>query len=202
MPAAIDAAMARGTKARVENSNSRSSKANRTDASGAPKVAAIPAAAPAASRILRSAGETSSTWPRREPKAPPVTMIGPSAPKGPPVPIAMAADSGFATAVLGAIRLCRVSTTSIASGMPCPRIAGDHRASMETASPPTTAAATTPGPARSWPKDGMSTPRRWNRNRLVIRPMSFNRRKPAKPLATPRTTAQMLISAMRRGCDS
>ncbi len=33
--------------------------------------------------------------PRVEPKAPPVAIIGPSAPKGPPVPIEMAADSGF-----------------------------------------------------------------------------------------------------------
>ena len=33
-------------------------------------------------------------------------MIGPSAPNGPPVPIAIAADAGLAIAVRGAIRLC------------------------------------------------------------------------------------------------
>ena len=53
-----------------------------------------------------------------EPMAPPVTMIGPSAPNGPPVPMLIAADSGFAIAVRGWMRLCLVSTASIASGMP------------------------------------------------------------------------------------
>ena len=48
----------------------------------------------------------------------PVTTMGPSAPNGPPVPMAMAADMGLATAVRGAMRLCRVSTDSMASGMP------------------------------------------------------------------------------------
>ena len=67
-----------------------------------------------------------SSWPSSEPSAPPVTMIGPSAPNGPPVPIATAADSGLATAVRGAIRLCLVSTASIASGMPWPRMIGAH----------------------------------------------------------------------------
>ena len=83
-----------------------------------------PAAAPAASRILRSDGETRMTCPSSDPSAPPVTMIGPSAPNGAPVPIAIAAETGFATAVRGAMRLCLVSTASIASGMPCPRITG------------------------------------------------------------------------------
>jgi hypothetical protein len=102
----------------VENSKSKSSIASTTEASGAPKVAAMPAAAPEASRILRSLGDTGTIWPSREPMAPPVTMIGPSAPNGPPVPIAIAADSGLAKAVRGAIRLCFVSTASIASGIP------------------------------------------------------------------------------------
>ena len=45
-------------------------------------------------------------------------MIGPSAPKGAPVPMATAAESGLATAVRGAMRLWLVSTASIASGIP------------------------------------------------------------------------------------
>ena len=118
-PATLDATTS-GTNARVENSNSSSSMASTTAASGAPKVAAMPAAAPAARRILRSDGETRITWPSSEPSAPPVTMIGPSAPNGAPVPMAIAAEIGFATAVRGAMRLCLVSTASIASGMPCP----------------------------------------------------------------------------------
>ena len=104
-PPATLAATTRGTNARLENSNSSSSMASTTAASGAPKVAAIPAAAPLASRILRSEGETWMTWPSSEPSAPPVTMIGPSAPNGPPVPMAIAAESGLAMAVRGAIRL-------------------------------------------------------------------------------------------------
>ena len=51
-------------------------------------------------------------------------MIGPSAPNGPPLPMAMAADNGFKSATRGAIRLRFVSTASMASGMPCPRIFG------------------------------------------------------------------------------
>ena len=115
-----------GTNARAENSNSSSSIASTTAASGVPNVAAMPAAAPLASSILRSFADTWRTWPSSEPSAPPVTMIGPSAPNGPPVPIAIAADSGLAIAVRGAIRLWRTSTASIASGMPWPRITGAH----------------------------------------------------------------------------
>ena len=129
-PPATLAATTSGTNARVENSNSSSSIASTTAASGAPNVAAMPAAAPQASRILRSAGETWSTCPSSEPSAPPVTMIGPSAPNGPPVPMAIAADSGLATRRARrdpALLAC--STASIASGMPWPRIVGAHRAS-------------------------------------------------------------------------
>ena len=91
------AARTSGSSARVENSNRSSSTASTTAASGAPKVAAMPAAAPLASRIFRSDGETGRSWPRSEPAAPPVTMIGPSAPNGPPVPMAIAAETGLAT---------------------------------------------------------------------------------------------------------
>ena len=78
--------------------------------------------------------------------APPVTMIGPSAPNGPPVPIAIAAEAGLARAALGAIRLWRVRTASIASGMPCPRITGAQRANSDTASPPAAASTIRIGP--------------------------------------------------------
>jgi hypothetical protein len=118
IPPARLAATTSGMKARGENSKRSNSMANITEANGAPKVAAIPAAAPLASRILRSDGETSMTWPMSEPIAPPVTMIGPSAPKGPPVPMAMAAETGLAIAVRGAMRLWRRRIASIASGIP------------------------------------------------------------------------------------
>ena len=54
-----------------------------------------------------------------------MAMIGPSAPKGPPVPMAMAADKGFSRVIRAGIRLELSSTCSIASGMPCPRIAAE-----------------------------------------------------------------------------
>ena len=57
-PPATLVATTRGMNARGENSNSRSSIASTTAASGVPNVAAMPAAAPHASRILRSLAET------------------------------------------------------------------------------------------------------------------------------------------------
>src|SRR5579871_6671323 len=52
-------------------------------------------------------------------------MMGPSAPKGPPVPIAIAADSGFKIATRGWMRLRLKATASMASGMPWPLIFGE-----------------------------------------------------------------------------
>jgi hypothetical protein len=86
------------------------------------------------------------TWPTSDPIAPPVTMIGPSAPNGAPVPIATAADVGFAIAARGEIRLWRVRTAPIASGMPCPRMTGDQRASTDTTRPPVIATRSNSGP--------------------------------------------------------
>ena len=68
----------------------------------------MPAAAPAARSVFRSSAVTLRNCPTREPNAPPVAMIGPSAPNGPPVPIAIADDTGLSTVRLGEIRLsCR-----------------------------------------------------------------------------------------------
>ena len=108
---------------RGRNSKSSSSIASSTAETGLPKVAAMPAAAPAASSVLRSAAVTGSSWPSSEPSAPPVAMIGPSAPNGPPVPMAIAADSGLRKVIRAGMRLSLVRTCSIASGMPWPRIA-------------------------------------------------------------------------------
>ena len=78
----------------------------------------MPAAAPAASRVLRSMAVTRITCPIAEPIAPPVAMIGPSAPNGPPVPMEIAADNGFRNVMRAGMRLSFSSTCSIASGMP------------------------------------------------------------------------------------
>lgn len=69
--------------------------ASSTAETGLPNVADMPAAAPAASKVLRLSADVFVICPSNEPKAPPVAIIGPSAPKGPPVPIASAAESGL-----------------------------------------------------------------------------------------------------------
>jgi hypothetical protein len=60
-----------------------------------------------------------------DPKAPPVMMIGPSAPNGPPEPIEIADEIGFRIATLGSTRLPLMRIASIASGIPWPRIRSD-----------------------------------------------------------------------------
>jgi hypothetical protein len=124
-PVAAAAASATGITERARYSKRRSSTASSTADTGVPKVAAIPAAAPAASSVLRSSAVMRSTWPTSEPSAPPVAMIGPSAPNGPPVPMATAAESGFRNITRGGMRLSPCSTFSITSGMPWPRMAAD-----------------------------------------------------------------------------
>ena len=98
--AATTAATATGMKLRGFHSKSSSSTASSTAATGVPKVAAMPAAAPATSKVFRSAELSGKHCARSEPIAPPVMMIGPSAPNGPPDPIAIAEDIGFRMATL------------------------------------------------------------------------------------------------------
>jgi hypothetical protein len=78
----------------------------------------MPPAAPATSNVRRCAAVKCNSCPTMLPSAPPVTMIGPSAPNGPPVPILTALEIGFSTASLGSIRLPRNRIVSIASGIP------------------------------------------------------------------------------------
>src|SRR3546814_7753279 len=84
-------------------------------AKGLPKIAAIPAVAPAASNTFRSLSVTLEAWPMNDPKAPPVEIIGPSAPNGPPVPMEIAADRGFRMVTRGGILLRLVRICSMAS---------------------------------------------------------------------------------------
>ena len=69
--------------------------ASMTPANGVLKTPARPAAAPQAKSVRRSAGEDGINWLNSEPSAAPVWMIGPSAPKGPPLPTVMAALRGL-----------------------------------------------------------------------------------------------------------
>ncbi len=124
-PVATAEASATGISERGPSSKRSSSTASSAAATGLPKVAVMPAAAPAASRILRSSAVVSSSCPTSEPSAPPVAMIGPSAPNGPPVPMAIAAERGFNQVMRGGMRLWLRSTCSIASGIPCPRMADE-----------------------------------------------------------------------------
>ena len=98
-------AKATGIKDLGENSNNNNSIARKIAAIGLPKVAAIPEVAPAANKIFRSLDEIRNNCPIVEPNAPPVAIIGPSAQKGPPVPMEMAAEIGFNKVIAGLIRL-------------------------------------------------------------------------------------------------
>src|SRR5437016_12159505 len=135
---ATAAAQATGMKLRGFHSNKSSSTASSVAASGVPNTVAIPPAAPATSNVFRSAGDRWNAWPNSEPSAPPVMMIGPSAPNGPPVPMEMAEDSGLSTATRADMRLCPMRIASSASGMPWPRIRREpYRAMSPTMRPPT-----------------------------------------------------------------
>jgi hypothetical protein len=98
-------AVATGSRLRGRSSNSSSSTAISTAATGVPNTAVMPDTAPATSSDLRSPPVRWKCWAISEPIAPPVMMIGPSAPNGPPLPIAMPDDSGFSTATFGDIAL-------------------------------------------------------------------------------------------------
>ena len=120
--AAVTLAKATGTSERGRHSKSSNSTASNTAAKGAAKVADMPAAAPATSSVVRSASVSLTHCASSDPKAPPVMMIGPSAPKGPPDPMAMAAEIGLSTATRGSTRAPFSRMASMASGMPWPRI--------------------------------------------------------------------------------
>ncbi len=86
---------------RGRNSKASSSTPNNVAATGVPKTALIPAAAPATRRLRRWAAVSGKSWPIIEPIAPPVKMMGPSAPNGPPVPMLIALEIGFKMASRG-----------------------------------------------------------------------------------------------------
>ena len=119
------------------NSKASSSTPNSVAATGVPNTALIPAAAPATSRARRWAAVSRKSWPTIEPTAPPVRMIGPSAPNGPPVPMLTALEMGLSRARRGWTLLPLIRMRSMASGMPCPRICSEpNRAMSPTISPP------------------------------------------------------------------
>src|SRR5581483_2080760 len=98
-------------------------------------------------------------------------------------------ESGLAKAARGGIRLCLVSTASMASGIPWPRISGDHNASSDTTRPPATATSTRFGPRCSRENGGSVQARWWNRATLVMPAMRWMSTQAAPP---PRATASAL----------
>src|SRR5579885_2513730 len=122
---AVAEATPTGIKLLGFHSNKSSSTDKRTAATGELKTAAIPPAAPATRSVFLSIEVSFMNWAKTDPKAPPVIMIGPSAPKGPPDPIDIAVETGFRTATLGSILLFVMRIDSSASGMPCPLILSD-----------------------------------------------------------------------------
>ena len=77
-------------------------------------------------------------------------MMGPSAPKGPPVPMLTTLETGFSRASRGATRLPFARMFSMASGMPWPRICSEpYRAIRPMTTPPATGirTASRPGPS-------------------------------------------------------
>ena len=92
--------MTTGRKLRGEISGSRISEAKSTPPSGVLKVAAMPAPAPAESRMIFCARMRFSRRASVEPKDEPIWMIGPSRPTEAPVPMDKAEASDFTTATM------------------------------------------------------------------------------------------------------
>ena len=128
-PTAVATTEARTTrpKERVSKFRRISSRAKKTPAIGALKVAAMPPAAPQAtsSRVLSAAWRVS--WPRPEPIAEPIWTIGPSRPTEPPAPIVIAEATDLTIGTRPRIRPSLEWTASITSGTPWPRASGAKR---------------------------------------------------------------------------
>ena len=98
---AVPVATATGRNVSTLTSGSISSVANSTPPMGVLNVAAMPAPAPAATRVMRCPVGMRMTWPSVEPSAEPIWMIGPSRPTAAPLPMAKAEAMDFTTATTG-----------------------------------------------------------------------------------------------------
>src|SRR5665213_2980778 len=191
-------AMATGSKLRGRNSNSSNSTASSTAATGVPNTAVIPAVAPATSSDLRSAAVRWKYCASSEPMAPPVMMIGPSAPNGPPLPMTMPDDNGFSTATFGDMLLLPNRIASIASGMPCPRIFSEpKRAISPTSSPPTTGTPITHAPRWLSAGERLAIDSVPKKNRLVKKRIRSSS-SAAETVATPPMTAASAVMRSSR----
>ena len=98
-----------------------SSMAKKTPASGALKVALMPAAAPQATRTRNRDSGTRVRRPKVDPRAEPIWTMGPSRPTEPPPPMHSAEASALTAATWGAMRPPRRATAYMTSGTPWPR---------------------------------------------------------------------------------
>ena len=105
----------------------RTSGANRAAPSGAWKIAPIPPAAPASTRIRRSRAFSFSREAKADPNPDPICAIGPSFPADPPVPI-VRADAMILTNGTR-FRICppRWWNASIMASVPWPSASGATR---------------------------------------------------------------------------
>ena len=107
-PIIVAITVARVTKVRLNafTETSINSMAKTIPPRGALNVAAIPAPAPAAIRMLRCRTGIFIHCPRVEPQAAPIWMMGPSRPTDPPVPIEIAEAMDLTIATIGRIFPC------------------------------------------------------------------------------------------------
>lgn len=118
-----------------------SSIAKKTPASGALKVAAMPPAAPQATRTRIRSSATCTNRPSEDPSAEPIWTMGPSRPTDPPPPMHSAEASDFTSATWGAIRPPRRATANMTSGTPWPRASFAKRCTRGPYSSPATTGA-------------------------------------------------------------
>ncbi len=110
------------TTPKDSNSKSRriSSRAKKTPAMGALKVAEIPPAAPHATSSRSRDSESPNACPHELPSADPIWTIGPSRPTDPPQPMQIAEAADLIAATRGRMRPPFSDTASITSGTPWP----------------------------------------------------------------------------------
>src|SRR5437879_7420272 len=117
-------------------------------------------------------------------------MIGPSAPYGPPVPMAMAEDRGLRTATLASMRLRPIRMASRASGIPWPRILLEpYRAMSPTTNPPATGIRARHGPNGLAAGDASEAAKRRKYARLVNRQIRRTSDKATNALIRPTAAA-------------
>ena len=113
---AIIAASITVNSASTENSRKMISTPKNTPVIGALNVAAMPPAAPQATRIRSRFSGILTRWPRLEASAEPICTIGPSRPTEPPVPMHTAEAIALTTLTCGRIRPPPSATAIITSG--------------------------------------------------------------------------------------